>query len=72
MEANDPEMFHQCLEVVRAGGDITVRPLPRRIAEAKTHLVWRSGHQSRALEALRRMLPRYATEGRARRAETVA
>jgi hypothetical protein len=32
---------------------VAVRRLPRDIAEAKTQLVWREGHRSSALDALR-------------------
>ena len=37
-------------------GQLAVHPLPARIAQAKTMLVWRRGHQSSALDALREML----------------
>jgi DNA-binding transcriptional LysR family regulator len=42
--------------VIRALGpqkQVAVRRLPRDIAEAKTQLVWREGHRSSALDALR-------------------
>jgi len=37
-------------------GQLAVHPLPARIAQAKTMLVWRRGHPSSALDALREML----------------
>ena len=45
------------LGAVRAENEVAVFPLPERVAKAKTHLVWRSGHQSFALSALRSELP---------------
>ena len=44
------------LGAVRADNDVTTLPLPERIARARTHLVWRTGHQSVALDALRHEL----------------
>lgn len=44
------------LATVRADRDVAVFALPARVAKAATHLVWRSGHQSVALAALRREL----------------
>lgn len=44
------------LGVVHAENEVTSFPLPARVARAKTHLVWRSGHQSVALDAMRREL----------------
>jgi len=44
------------LRVVRAESDVAVYPLPERVAHAKTRLVWRSGHESVALEAMRNEL----------------
>ncbi|HEY0847491.1 MAG TPA: LysR substrate-binding domain-containing protein [Noviherbaspirillum sp.] len=41
------------LGVVRAECDVTVLPLPERVARARTCLVWRAGHQSVALDALK-------------------
>lgn len=41
------------LGAVRAENEVAVFPLPERVAKAKTHLVWRTGHQSFALNALR-------------------
>jgi len=45
------------LAVVRAENDVTISPLPERLARVKTYLVWRSGHHSVALDALREALP---------------
>lgn len=45
--------------VLRATGmeaQLAVHPLPARIARARTMLVWRAGHQSSALDALRKIL----------------
>lgn len=44
------------LEGVPAREDVSVRPLPRDIASARTMLVWREGHGSPALEALKAAL----------------
>lgn len=44
------------LGAVRAENDVTVLPLPERVARARTHLVWRTGHESVALDALRKEL----------------
>jgi DNA-binding transcriptional LysR family regulator len=52
------------VHVLHAGSEIAVHPLPRRIADARTQLVWRRGHQSLALDALRSALPRPAGGGR--------
>lgn len=35
---------------------VAVHPLPAKVAHAKTMLVWRRGHESSALDALRKML----------------
>ena len=45
--------------VVRAVGaesELTLHKLPAHVAQAATRLVWRRGHQSAALDALRRSL----------------
>jgi DNA-binding transcriptional LysR family regulator len=45
--------------VLRATGmeaQVALHPLPPKIAQAKTMLVWRRGHQSVPLEALRKAL----------------
>lgn len=44
------------LATVRAERDVAAFALPARIAKATTRLAWRSGHQSVALDALRREL----------------
>lgn len=44
------------LATVRAENEVTLFPLPQRVARARTHLVWRSGHRSVALDALRHEL----------------
>lgn len=36
--------------------EVVVNPLPSSIAKARTHLVWREGHRSVALDALRALL----------------
>lgn len=52
------------LGAVRAENDVTVLPLPERVARAKTFLVWRAGHQSVALDALRRELSKKEAQGK--------
>ena len=51
------------LKMVGAEKQVVVKELPPRIAKAKTQLVWRKGHQSIALDALRQLVipPRGAT-----------
>ena len=44
------------LGAVRAENEVAILPLPQRVARAKTFLVWRNGHQSVALDAMRREL----------------
>lgn len=44
------------LDTVRAENGVLAFPLPARVAKTRTHLAWRSGHQSVALDALRREL----------------
>jgi DNA-binding transcriptional LysR family regulator len=44
------------LRAVGVESQVAVHPLPPRIANAKTMLVWRSGHRSAPLEALRQEL----------------
>ena len=44
------------LRAVRREAEVRVQPLPQDIAAAKTQLVWRAGHRSSALDALRTML----------------
>lgn len=45
------------LKVANAERQVTVASLPARSARARTMLAWRAGHQSIALDALRRELP---------------
>ncbi|HEY8609056.1 MAG TPA: LysR family transcriptional regulator [Noviherbaspirillum sp.] len=40
------------LQVVHAGTEVQAFPLPAKVARARTHLVWRAGHRSVALDAL--------------------
>jgi DNA-binding transcriptional LysR family regulator len=44
------------LGAVRAENEVAVFALPKRVARAKTYVVWRSGHRSVALDALRQEL----------------
>jgi DNA-binding transcriptional LysR family regulator len=44
------------IEMTRAGREVSLTPLPRHIAAARTQLVWRPGHESVALEALKKLL----------------
>ncbi len=46
-------MPRSVLDAMRAEKEVAAYPLPARVAKAKTQLVWRSGHQSVALDALR-------------------
>jgi len=46
------------LGVTAAEKDIMVHALPPEVAKAKTHLIWRHGHESVALDALRKELVR--------------
>lgn len=46
------------LRTVGAEDQVTVHPLPAHVANAKTRLIWRRGHQSSALDALRQELRR--------------
>jgi DNA-binding transcriptional LysR family regulator len=43
------------MRAVRLEGEVRASPLPQDIAAAKTQLVWREGHRSAALEALKKM-----------------
>lgn len=45
------------LATLRAQPEITIHALPPHVARAQTHLVWRAGHESAALDALLRELP---------------
>ncbi|HEV8468968.1 MAG TPA: LysR substrate-binding domain-containing protein [Candidatus Limnocylindria bacterium] len=64
-----PRSVVQVLHVER---QVALHPLPRHIADAKTQLVWRRGHRSLALDALRRAIPRPVTEHRQRSARKIA
>jgi DNA-binding transcriptional LysR family regulator len=44
------------LRTVGAEDQVLVHPLPANVASAKTRLVWRKGHQSNTLDALRKQL----------------
>lgn len=44
------------LGVVRADNEVAVFDLPPKVARARTFLVWRRGHQSVALEAMKQLL----------------
>ena len=46
------------IDAVQPKGDVAIHPLPADIAEARTMLVWRIGHRSAALDALRAQLTR--------------
>jgi DNA-binding transcriptional LysR family regulator len=41
------------LQALRRDGELDVYPLPRDVAQANTMLVWRSGHRSAALDAMK-------------------
>lgn len=44
------------LQALRREPELEAHPLPRDVADAVTMLVWRAGHRSSALEALKRVL----------------
>jgi DNA-binding transcriptional LysR family regulator len=44
------------IRALRPEREVRVYPLPREIAGSSTHLVWRQGHRSAALDALRSAL----------------
>ena len=44
------------LEALRHGQELDIHPLPRDVAQANTLLVWRNGHHSTALDAMRKAL----------------
>ena len=44
------------LKAVQREREIDVYPLPREVAQARTMLVWRAGHRSNALDALKKLL----------------
>ncbi|MSQ53124.1 MAG: LysR family transcriptional regulator [Betaproteobacteria bacterium] len=44
------------IDAVRVGRELAIYPLPARIANTTTWLVWRAGHRSGALDALKKQL----------------
>jgi DNA-binding transcriptional LysR family regulator len=52
------------LRTVGAEGQVAVHALPASVASAKTMLVWRKGHQSSALDALRQEMGRKQSSAR--------
>jgi len=46
------------VRVARVKGEITVLPLPLAVSKARTSLVWRRGHQSVALDAVKQEIQR--------------
>jgi DNA-binding transcriptional LysR family regulator len=46
------------VRLLHAESEVSVHSLPVQVANAKTQLVWRTGHHSLALEALRREVPK--------------
>jgi len=44
------------LNAIAMKGEVAVYPLPARVSKAKTLLVWRQGHRSTALDAMREQL----------------
>jgi len=56
------------IDLTNAKKELTVQPLPRSVANAKTQLAWRSGHQSVALDALRTVALEFAPGARAKAA----
>jgi DNA-binding transcriptional LysR family regulator len=48
------------IDLTRAAKEVAVTPLPRAIARSRTHLVWRQGHESVALGALRAIAAEFA------------
>lgn len=46
------------IELTRVRKEIAVRPLPADIGKARTQLVWRAGHRSIALDAMKNLLAR--------------
>jgi DNA-binding transcriptional LysR family regulator len=45
------------IKAVRTGRELSITPLPARIANTVTWLTWRAGHRSGALDALKASLP---------------
>jgi DNA-binding transcriptional LysR family regulator len=60
------------VRVLHVERQVALHSLPRHIADAKTQLVWRRGHRSLALDALRRAIPRPVTEHRQRSVRKIA
>jgi DNA-binding transcriptional LysR family regulator len=56
------------IDAVRPQREVNIYPLPRNIAQARTLLVWRGGHRSTALDALRKELSALPPAGPATRA----
>ncbi len=46
------------IETAAGGREIRITLLPREIAKARTQLIWRTGHRSVTLEAMKRLLTR--------------
>ena len=44
------------IEITRGGREVIASPLPSEIANARTHLVWRSGDHSAALDAMKSLV----------------
>jgi DNA-binding transcriptional LysR family regulator len=42
------------IRAVRPEQEVSIHPLPASVANATTHLVWREGHRSSALDAMRK------------------
>jgi len=55
------------LSAVTLGGEVSANSLPSKVATARTVLTWRKGHQSIALDALRKSLNRATSRGGERR-----
>ncbi|MGH7603051.1 MAG: LysR substrate-binding domain-containing protein [Gemmatimonadaceae bacterium] len=53
------------IETAAGGREIRITPLPRDIAKARTQLIWRTGHCSVALEAMKKLLTRVKPRARA-------
>jgi DNA-binding transcriptional LysR family regulator len=60
------------IQVLSVESQVALHLLPRHVADAKTQLVWCRGHQSLALAALHRVIPRPVTEYRPRSAAKIA
>ena len=53
------------IETAAGVREIRITPLPRDIAKARTQLIWRTGHCSVALEAMKKLLTRVKPRARA-------